>query len=179
MAEDKFVKFFYEKFLKSPDVIKMSRGDVGSYALLLFTSIDQDHRGHLPDDDELLRKIARVSKTAWKDKKPLLMKKFVKGENGYYNKAMLKALKDQVAIIESSPDQSPTEQHELQKYVSRFPRISKLYPYQLSYKQCEMLTAQFSLGYIKEKLVKMENTFATKPSVFATVQDWCKKDLKK
>ncbi len=178
MEKEKFIEFYYRRFLASIDVKAMTTAEVGAYILLLLNSIDQNERGHLPLDEEKLRKLTGMGPKTWEKSKDKVLIKFKKNSKGYYNETMLKVIKEEVNSASLAPENN-NELHPLQKYVASFPRISKLYPYQLTFKQCEMLLAQFSKSYIEEKIGKMENNRNVWPSVFQTIQIWCKKDLKK
>lgn len=176
--DNRYIKFYYGRFLSSLDVKAMKTSEVGAYALLLFNSIDQNIRGHLPDDDETLRKITGLGPKTWAESKQRILKKFKKSAKGYYNEMMLKVLTDNLEAAAKLPSESK-ELHPLQQYIAKFPRISKLYDQQLTYKQCEMLMTQFSLKYLKEKIMAMENYNKVYPSVFLTLQSWCIRDMKK
>jgi len=176
--DEKFIKFYYGRFLASIDVKTMNTSEVGAYVLLLLNSIDQNERGHLPDDDETLRKITGMGPKTWAKSKSKILKKFKKNGNGYYNETMLKVIMDEINVAASLPSNTK-EIHPLQQYVANFPRITKLYPQQLTFKQCELLMAQFSLKYLQSKIMAMENYGKTYPSVFITLQTWCINDLKK
>ena len=83
------IKFYFERFLRSKDVIGMTTSEVGAYALLLFNSINQENKGYLPKDMDLIRKMTRLPNKQWQLSKTKLMKKFNQCEKGYYNEMML------------------------------------------------------------------------------------------
>ena len=49
---------------------------MGAYCLLLFNSWQSDRPGYLPDDENRLRRIARLSTAQWADSRELLLSKF-------------------------------------------------------------------------------------------------------
>ncbi len=63
-------------FLSSPDVQLMQAHEVGAYCLLLFNSWQSDRPGYLPDDEDRLRRVARLSPTQWAESRQLLLGKF-------------------------------------------------------------------------------------------------------
>ena len=68
-------------FLSSPDVALMTAHEVGAYCLLLFTAWQSDRQGYLDNDEDRLRRIARLSPKQWKESRNLLLKKFVETED--------------------------------------------------------------------------------------------------
>jgi uncharacterized protein YdaU (DUF1376 family) len=68
-------------FLSSPDVALMAAHEVGAYCLLLFTAWQSDKQGYLENDEDRLRRIARLSPKQWKESRNLLLKKFVETED--------------------------------------------------------------------------------------------------
>ena len=68
--------FYTGDFLSSPDVQLMEAHEVGAYCLLLFNSWQSDRPGYLPDDEDRLRRTARLSATQWADSRELLLNKF-------------------------------------------------------------------------------------------------------
>ncbi|MBW3127306.1 YdaU family protein [Hymenobacter profundi] len=68
--------FYTGDFLSSPDVQLMEAHEVGAYCLLLFNSWQSDRPGFLPDDENRLRRIARLSQPQWADSRELLLSKF-------------------------------------------------------------------------------------------------------
>ena len=63
-------------FLSSPDVQLMQAHEVGAYCLLLFNSWQSDRPGYLPDDEDRLRRVARLSPAQWAESRQLLLGKF-------------------------------------------------------------------------------------------------------
>lgn len=68
--------FYTGDFLSSPDVQLMEAHEVGAYCLLLFNSWQSDRPGYLPDDENRLRRIARLTQPQWADSRELLLSKF-------------------------------------------------------------------------------------------------------
>jgi len=68
--------FYTGDFLSSPDVQLMEAHEVGAYCLLLFNSWQSDRPGYLPDDENRLRRIARLTQPQWADSRDLLLSKF-------------------------------------------------------------------------------------------------------
>lgn len=63
-------------FLSSPDVQLMEAHEVGAYCLLLFNSWQSDQPGYLPNDEDRIRRIARLSVEQWASSRHLLLTKF-------------------------------------------------------------------------------------------------------
>ncbi|WP_223653135.1 DUF1376 domain-containing protein [Hymenobacter psoromatis] len=63
-------------FLSSPDVQLMEAHEVGAYCLLLFNSWQSDRPGFLPDDENRLRRTARLNAQQWAESRDLLLGKF-------------------------------------------------------------------------------------------------------
>ncbi|WP_151087403.1 DUF1376 domain-containing protein [Hymenobacter baengnokdamensis] len=63
-------------FLSSPDVQLMEAHEVGAYCLLLFNSWQSDRPGFLPNDEDRLRRTARLSADQWATSRKLLLSKF-------------------------------------------------------------------------------------------------------
>lgn len=63
-------------FLSSPDVQLMEAHEVGAYCLLLFNSWQSDRPGYLPDDENRLRRTARLTALQWAESRDLLLSKF-------------------------------------------------------------------------------------------------------
>ena len=63
-------------FLSSPDVQLMEAHEVGAYCLLLFNSWQSDQPGFLPNDEDRIRRIARLTAEQWATSRQLLLAKF-------------------------------------------------------------------------------------------------------
>ncbi|MGI4871558.1 MAG: DUF1376 domain-containing protein [Janthinobacterium lividum] len=63
-------------FLSSLDVQLMEAHEVGAYCLLLFNSCQSDRPGFLPNDEDRLRRIARLTAEQWASSRQLLLRKF-------------------------------------------------------------------------------------------------------
>lgn len=68
--------FYTGDFLSSPDVQLMEAHEVGAYCLLLFNSWQSNRSGYLPDDENRLRRIARLTAQQWAESRDLLLGKF-------------------------------------------------------------------------------------------------------
>lgn len=174
--------------------------EVGAYCLLLFHSIDQEHPGYLPNDEESLMRISKLTEEQWNKCKRRLLKKFEHSDKGYYNKRMVKELKRQAEEIKAQQISDRVigainsdnnfkvidkqEQiHPLQKYVSDNFHNVKRFPFQLTYEQCVALTDKykFPTELIKNKLMDMEDTvdlYKKKYHVFYCLKNYCQRDFK-
>lgn len=63
-------------FLASPDVQLMEAHEVGAYLLLLMHSWQSDAPGLLPDDDNRLRRLCRLSAAQWAESRATLLAKW-------------------------------------------------------------------------------------------------------
>ena len=68
--------FYTGDFLSSPDVQLMEAHEVGAYCLLLFNSWQSDRPGYLPNDEDRLRRTARLTAEQWAGSRQLLLSKF-------------------------------------------------------------------------------------------------------
>jgi len=83
--------FYPKDFVSSPKVQAMTPAEIGSYVLLLCAAWVGDPQGYLPEDDELLRRIARMSPDEWRVARPLIMACFERDGDGLvYNKRLLR-----------------------------------------------------------------------------------------
>jgi len=69
-------------FLSSPDVILMTAQEVGAYCLLLFTSWQSEKQGYLDNDEDKLRRIARLTPKQWRESRDIILKKFIQTVDG-------------------------------------------------------------------------------------------------
>jgi uncharacterized protein YdaU (DUF1376 family) len=63
-------------FLSSPDVQLMSNSELGAYCRLLFSSWLTDRPGYLANDEDQIRRLARLSVNAWQTSRAILLRKF-------------------------------------------------------------------------------------------------------
>lgn len=68
--------FYTGDFLSSPDVQLMEAHEVGAYCLLLFNSWQSDRPGYLSNDEDRIRRTARLSADQWATSRRLLLGKF-------------------------------------------------------------------------------------------------------
>lgn len=68
--------------MASPDVQSMDLNEVGAYTLLLCIAWQQDRHGYLPDDENKLRRWARMSPEQWAISREMLLGKFPVVEAG-------------------------------------------------------------------------------------------------
>lgn len=88
--------FYPKDFLSSPKVQAMTVEEVGAYCLLLFSAWIGEDQGYLPADDDLLRRICRMSKEQWTVARGLVLACWERDEAGrLYNKRLLKELRRQ------------------------------------------------------------------------------------
>lgn len=173
------IRFDYKNFLGSADVQTMTAIEFRAYTLLLLNSIDQKNPGFLPDDEEVLRKLSKMSKTKWAASKHKILKKFQKSDKGYYNLKMLRTIQEDNNEQAQPVPNSAGNVHGLQQYVfEKFPDIRKM-KYQLTYRECEALSSKYSVELIKAKLRAMQNTVGIekKSSVYLTLLHWIQKDI--
>lgn len=69
-------------FLSSPDVQMMDTREVGAYCLLLFNAWQGSSRGHLPNDEGKLRRLAKMTPDQWAESREILLGKFPVAEGG-------------------------------------------------------------------------------------------------
>lgn len=86
-------------FLSSPDVQAMDTREVGAYCLLLFNAWQGDMPGHLPNNEERLRRLTKMSAAEWAVSRELLLSKFPEAENGLtrYNPRLIVEAQKQAA----------------------------------------------------------------------------------
>ncbi|GAA3940649.1 DUF1376 domain-containing protein [Hymenobacter algoricola] len=63
-------------FLSSPDVQMMDAREVGAYCLLLFNAWQGEQPGHLPNSEDKMRRLARLSVEEWAASREILLGKF-------------------------------------------------------------------------------------------------------
>lgn len=81
--------FSPKDFLSSPSVASMTTEEVGAYVLLLFHAWVAKEPGHLPADEESLRKICRASKHKWKKICQKALQNFDRFEGKIFNRRMV------------------------------------------------------------------------------------------
>jgi len=79
-------------FLTSIKVQTMTTKEVGAYCLLLFNCWLQEDQGYLPNDDETLKALSKMTDKEWEKSKNSILKNFKKKGNKIFNKRMMKEL---------------------------------------------------------------------------------------
>jgi uncharacterized protein YdaU (DUF1376 family) len=82
VAKSPAFRFYPADFLGSPDVQSMDLNEIGAYILLLCIAWQQDRHGCLPDDENRLRRWARMSPEQWTISREILLGKFPVVESG-------------------------------------------------------------------------------------------------
>jgi uncharacterized protein YdaU (DUF1376 family) len=75
-------RFYPADFMGSPDVQSMDLNEIGAYILLLCIAWQQDRHGYLPDDENRIRRWARMSPEQWTISREILLGKFPVVESG-------------------------------------------------------------------------------------------------
>lgn len=88
-------QFYPQDFISSLDVQLMTTKEVGAYILLLANSWIQEDQCFLPDDENILMRIARMTKEEWDGSAIAVLKKFKKKNGKIYNTRLLKELEKQ------------------------------------------------------------------------------------
>lgn len=77
-------QFYPQDFLTSLTVQTMSPEEVGAYCLLLFNSWIQSPQATLPNNEDLLRVLCRLSPEQWERSRGKILSKFVESDCGEY-----------------------------------------------------------------------------------------------
>jgi uncharacterized protein YdaU (DUF1376 family) len=102
MARSPAFRFYPSDFMGAPDVQAMDLHEVGAYTLLLCTAWLSERHGYLPDDENLLRRWAKMTREQWTESRALLLKKFPVVEDGWRaNPRMVREAEKQVAFSAS------------------------------------------------------------------------------
>lgn len=83
MLKSPAFRFYPSDFVGSPTVQAMDLHEVGAYTLLLCTAWNAERHGYLPDDENLLRRWARMTREQWAESRNLLLSKFPVVESGW------------------------------------------------------------------------------------------------
>ena len=75
--------FYAGDFLSSPDVQAMDTREIGAYCLLLFNAWQGDLPGHLPNNEDRLRRMTRLTVAEWEVSRELLLSKFPVADMGH------------------------------------------------------------------------------------------------
>lgn len=84
-------RFYPADFWGSPDVQAMELHEVGAYVALLSCAWQNERHGYLADDDERLRRWARMTREQWPASRDLLLAKFPVTEPGWRSNARMVA----------------------------------------------------------------------------------------
>jgi uncharacterized protein YdaU (DUF1376 family) len=76
-------RFYPADFMGSPDVQAMDLEEVGAYLFLLCMAWQSERHGHLEDNEDRLRRLARMNPTQWARSRDLLLRKFPVVEPGW------------------------------------------------------------------------------------------------
>lgn len=95
-------RFYPSDFISSPTVQAMDLHEVGAYMLLLCTAWVSERHGYLPDDEEMLRRWARMTREQWTQSRGLILGRFPVAEDGWRaNPRMVEEAEKQAAYSES------------------------------------------------------------------------------
>ncbi|GAC1381080.1 MAG: hypothetical protein NVS3B25_32490 [Hymenobacter sp.] len=83
--------FYVGDFLSSPDVQMMDTREIGAYCLLLFNAWQGDLHGHLPNNEDKLRRLTKLTPDEWAASRDILLGKFMVADGGHtrYNPRMV------------------------------------------------------------------------------------------
>lgn len=102
MPKSPAFRFYPSDFVGSPTVQAMDLHEVGAYTLLLCTAWNAERHGYLPDDENLLRRWARMTREQWVESRSLLLSKFPVVESGWRaNPRMVEEAEKQRSFSES------------------------------------------------------------------------------
>lgn len=147
-------RFYPSDFMGSPDVQAMDLHEVGAYILLLCTAWQMERHGYLPDDDDRLRRWARMSRDQWTQSRDVLLAKFPVVEPGF------RANSRMVTEAEKQAEYTRSQQEKGRK--GGRPRKP-----QLSEKKSELVSEK--PGVLQKKAGAFEMKAGVKPSVSVSV----------
>jgi uncharacterized protein YdaU (DUF1376 family) len=76
MSKSLWFPFYTADFLSSPDVQDMEAHEVGAYVLLLARSWQSDSPGYLENDEQAIRRAARLNVAQWAESRTIVLKKW-------------------------------------------------------------------------------------------------------
>lgn len=76
MSKSLWFPFYTADFLSSPDVQDMEAHEVGAYVLLLARSWQSDSPGYLENDEQAIRRAARLNAAQWAESRTIILKKW-------------------------------------------------------------------------------------------------------
>jgi uncharacterized protein YdaU (DUF1376 family) len=98
-------RFYPADFMGSPDVQAMDLHEVGAYMYLLCIAWQSERHGYLSDDDDKLRRWARMSREQWSQSRETLLAKFpVFGSGWRANLRMVREAAKQDAFSKSQSE---------------------------------------------------------------------------
>lgn len=98
-------RFYPSDFMGSPDVQAMDLHEVGAYTLLLCTAWLSERHGYLPDNEDHIRRWARMTPSQWRKSREIILKKFpVAEKNWRCNPRMLEEADKQSKYVQSRVD---------------------------------------------------------------------------
>jgi uncharacterized protein YdaU (DUF1376 family) len=95
-------RFYPADFMGSPDVQAMDLEEVGAYVFLLCMAWQSDRHGYLEDNEDRLRRLARMNPAQWALSRDVLLSKFPIVEHGWRaNSRMVQEAEKQRAYSEA------------------------------------------------------------------------------
>jgi uncharacterized protein YdaU (DUF1376 family) len=76
-------RFYPGDFMSSPDVQAMDLHEVGAYMFLMCFAWESARHGYLPDQDDKLRRWAKMTREQWTESREVLLAKFPVVEEGW------------------------------------------------------------------------------------------------
>lgn len=102
MPKSPAFRFYPSDFVGSPTVQAMDLHEIGAYTLLLCIAWNAERHGYLPDDENLLRRWARMTREQWAESRVLLLSKFpIVGQGWRANPRMVEEANKQQVFSES------------------------------------------------------------------------------
>lgn len=100
-----WMQWYPAELLNSIDCQMMTGKEIGAYCLLMFQGWVQSPQGYLPNDDETLRKLAKMTPEEWGESRDTIMGKFeVEGDRIIHPRSrrdLEKLQADKVSAVES------------------------------------------------------------------------------
>ncbi|RSK29871.1 DUF1376 domain-containing protein [Hymenobacter metallilatus] len=132
-------QFYTGDFLSSPDVQMMDAREVGAYCLLLFNAWQGEQPGHLPNSEDKMRRLARLSVEEWQTSREIILGKFPIAADGAtrYNPRMVAEAEKQWVFRNKQagngakggrPKKNPTESQKNPSLSTENPSLSNQNP---------------------------------------------------
>jgi uncharacterized protein YdaU (DUF1376 family) len=107
VAKSPAFRFYPTDFMGSPDVAAMDLHEVGAYVFLLCIAWQAERHGFLPDDEEKIRRWAKMTREQWAQSRELLLSKFPVAEPGWRsNPRLVQEAEKQEAFSSSQKDKA-------------------------------------------------------------------------